>query len=88
VNVYILKEMDHSIGAITRLKAAMITPDEMSALTSERPRVTQALWWHELVTASDPARMDAEPRSAQRLRAARAPAFGALPASRGRRAGR
>ena len=52
VNVYILKEMDHSIGAITRLKAAMITPDEMSALTSERPRVTQALWWHELVTAA------------------------------------
>jgi len=52
VNVYILKHMDHSIGAITRLKVAMITPDEMSALTAERPRVTQALWWHELVTAA------------------------------------
>ncbi len=52
VNVYILKHMDHSIGAITRLKVAMITPDEMNALTAERPRVTQALWWHELVTAA------------------------------------
>jgi CRP-like cAMP-binding protein len=52
VNVYILKAMDHSIGAITRLKVAMITPEEMSALTAERPRITQALWWHELVTAA------------------------------------
>jgi CRP-like cAMP-binding protein len=50
VNVYILKYMDHSIGAITRLKVAMITPDEMNLLTNERPRITQALWWHELVT--------------------------------------
>jgi len=52
INVYILKAMDHSIAAITRLKVAMITPDEMNALTSERPRVTQALWWHELVTTA------------------------------------
>jgi CRP-like cAMP-binding protein len=52
VNVYIMKQMDHSIGAITRLKVAMITPDEMSRLTHERPRVTQALWWHELVTTA------------------------------------
>jgi CRP-like cAMP-binding protein len=52
VNVYILKFMDHSIGAITRLKVAMITPDEMITLTTERPRVTQALWWHELVTTA------------------------------------
>jgi CRP-like cAMP-binding protein len=52
VNVYILKQMDHSIGAITRLKVAMITPDEMNALTAERPRITQALWWHELVSVA------------------------------------
>ena len=52
VNVYILKQMDHSIGAITRLKVAMIGPDEMNALTSERPRITQALWWHELVSVA------------------------------------
>ena len=52
LNVYILRQMDHSIGAITRLKVAMITPDEMTRLTHERPRVTQALWWHELVTTA------------------------------------
>ena len=52
LNVYILNAMDHSIGAITRLKVAMITPDEMSALTEASPRVTQALLWHELVTAA------------------------------------
>jgi CRP-like cAMP-binding protein len=52
VNVYILRAMDHSIAAITRLKVAMITPEEMNALTAERPRITQALWWHELVTAA------------------------------------
>lgn len=49
VNIYILKTMDHSIGAISRLKVAMITPDEMHALTADRPRIAQALWWHELV---------------------------------------
>lgn len=52
VNVYILRHMDHSIGAITRLKVAMITAEDMNALTAERPRITQALWWHELVTAA------------------------------------
>ncbi len=52
INVYILKTMDHSIGALTRLKVAMITPEEMNALTEGRPRVTQALWWHELVTTA------------------------------------
>jgi CRP-like cAMP-binding protein len=52
LNVYILKHMDHSIGAITRLKVAMISSEEMNALTAGRPRVTEALWWHELVTAA------------------------------------
>ena len=32
LNVYILKHMDHSIGAITRMKVAMIGPEEMNAL--------------------------------------------------------
>jgi CRP-like cAMP-binding protein len=52
VNAYILKAVDHSIGAITRLKVATITPEEMNALTAERPRIAQALWWHELVAAA------------------------------------
>lgn len=51
-NVHVLKRMDHSIGAITRLKVAMIGPGEMIALTAERPRLAQALWWEGLVTAA------------------------------------
>lgn len=50
VNVFILRRMDHSVGALTRLKLAVITPDDMQALTAGRPRITQALWWHELVS--------------------------------------
>ena len=50
LNVYILKQMDHRIGAITRIKVAMISPEDMDALTAGRPRITQALWWHELVS--------------------------------------
>jgi len=52
LNVYILKEMDHTIGAITRVQYAAITPDEMNRLTEKRPRVLQALWWHELVDSA------------------------------------
>jgi CRP-like cAMP-binding protein len=52
LNAYVLRAMDHSIGAITRLKVAVITPEEMNALTADRPRFTQILWWHELVTAA------------------------------------
>lgn len=52
LNMHILEVMDHSIGAITRLKVAVIAPDEMDALTAGRPRVTRALWWSELVTAA------------------------------------
>lgn len=50
-NVFILREMDHSIGAITRIKIAEISPDEFEHLMSESVRITKALWWHELVEA-------------------------------------
>lgn len=49
LNVYILKEMDHSIGAITRLAVADINRDDMDRLTADHPRITQALWWEALV---------------------------------------
>lgn len=52
LNVYVLKEMDHSVGAITRLRVADIGRDEMEAMTAEHPRITQALWWHGLVHAA------------------------------------
>jgi CRP-like cAMP-binding protein len=52
LNIYVLKEMDHSLGAITRLKVADIGREEMDHLTANHPRVTQALWWQELVNGS------------------------------------
>lgn len=52
LNVYILKEMDHSIGAITRLSVADISREDMDALTTRHPRITQGLWWEALVNAA------------------------------------
>lgn len=51
-NIFILREMDHSIGAITRVRYAEIMPADFEHLLNASPRVTQALWWHELVTAA------------------------------------
>lgn len=52
LNVYILKEMDHSIGAITSLKVAELPRDDFERMMSEHPRITQALFWDELVTVA------------------------------------
>jgi len=52
LNVYVLRQRDHSIGAVSRLKVAMMSPDEMASLTVGRPGLTQALWWEGLVTAA------------------------------------
>ncbi len=52
LNSYLLKEMDHSIAAITRLSVADISRNDMEDLTSRHPRVNQALWWESLVHAS------------------------------------
>jgi CRP-like cAMP-binding protein len=51
-NVFILKEMDHSVGAITQTRIAEISQPDFQAMMDESPRITQALWWHELVNAS------------------------------------
>jgi CRP-like cAMP-binding protein len=52
VHAHVLKRMDHSIGAITRVKLATITPEEMGALVAGRRRIAEALWWHEMVDAA------------------------------------
>jgi len=52
LNVYILQQMDHSIGAITPVQYLAIPPDVMERLTTSRPRVGQALLWHHLVESS------------------------------------
>lgn len=51
-NVFILKEMDHSIGAITAMIFAEIGAMDFEDLMHQSPRITQALWWHELVSAA------------------------------------
>jgi CRP-like cAMP-binding protein len=52
LHVYILDEMDHSIGALTPLKYASINPTELEKLCDNNPRVVRALWWESLVSAS------------------------------------
>lgn len=52
LNVYILQAMDHSIGALTEVEYLAIPPDQLHTLTEARPRVGQALLWHELVNSS------------------------------------
>lgn len=52
LNVYVLRHMDHSIGALTTIKVAEITPEQIEQLMDDHPRVARALWWHELVNAS------------------------------------
>ena len=52
LNVYVLKQMDHSIGTITNSRVACIGRAEMDLLMHDHPRVTQALWWDQLVTAA------------------------------------
>ena len=52
LHVYILDAMDHSIGSITPLQYAMLTPAEFEKLGDDHPRVLRALWWDSLLTAS------------------------------------
>ena len=52
LNVFILDRMDHSIGALTRLKVAVMDRDELQNLVGKSSNITTALWWQELVSKS------------------------------------
>jgi CRP-like cAMP-binding protein len=52
LNIFVLKEMDHSIAALTPLTIAELTRQDMEEITLGHPRVTQALWWESLVAAA------------------------------------
>jgi CRP-like cAMP-binding protein len=52
LNIFILKEMDHNIAAISKLRVAEVQRDEFERLMINHPRVTQALFWDELVTVA------------------------------------
>ncbi|MFE1597876.1 Crp/Fnr family transcriptional regulator [Methylobacterium sp. ID0610] len=49
LNTFILREMDHSIAAITPVTLAQIPPDLFNEVTLAHPRLLQALWWEALV---------------------------------------
>jgi CRP-like cAMP-binding protein len=52
LNLFILDRMDHSIGAITRLKVAEIGREVLHRVLANSPNITIALWWQELVSKS------------------------------------
>ena len=49
LRVFILKRMDHSIGAIAPSRVATIAPDNVLKLMHDYPNLTTALWWSTLV---------------------------------------
>lgn len=49
LNVFILREMDHSIASITPLTIAEISRSNFERVIERHPRITQALWWDALV---------------------------------------
>lgn len=50
-NVFILTEMDHSIGSVTRVRYAEVAPADFEQMMTASSRLTEALWWHALVVA-------------------------------------
>jgi CRP-like cAMP-binding protein len=49
LNLYILQEMDHSIGAVSPITVAEISRTAFEHLTDHHPKITKALMWHQLV---------------------------------------
>ncbi|HEV2082526.1 MAG TPA: Crp/Fnr family transcriptional regulator [Brevundimonas sp.] len=47
--VFILKQMDHSIASVGPLTIAEVGGEAMIAVTSESPRIAQAMWWATMV---------------------------------------
>lgn len=51
-NVFILRKMDHSLSTVTQVKLAEISQFEFQEIMENSPRISQALWWSELVTVA------------------------------------
>ncbi len=49
-NVFILGQMDHSIGTLTEVTYAEISATDFEHMMECSTRITKALWWSELVT--------------------------------------
>lgn len=51
LNIYILSELDHSIGALTQVRYYEIQPRQFQGVIDQRPHLLRALLWHEMVSA-------------------------------------
>jgi CRP-like cAMP-binding protein len=51
LNVYILSELDHSIGALTAVRYYEILPQQFQEVIDQRPHLIRALLWHEMVAS-------------------------------------
>jgi CRP-like cAMP-binding protein len=52
LNVFILKEMDHSIGTITPVTIADLSREFFDEIGAGYPRIATALWWETLVNVA------------------------------------
>jgi CRP-like cAMP-binding protein len=52
LNVFILREMDHSIGTITSVTIADLSRDFFDAISAGYPRIAAAFWWESLVNSA------------------------------------
>ncbi|HZR74531.1 Crp/Fnr family transcriptional regulator [Bradyrhizobium sp.] len=52
LNVFILKEMDHSIGTISDVTIADLSREFFDEIGAGYPRIATALWWETLVNAA------------------------------------
>ena len=52
LNLFILKEMDHSIGSITPVTIADLSREFFDEISAGYPRIATALWWETLVNAA------------------------------------
>ena len=52
LNLFILREMDHCVGAITPVTIAEVSRETFEEALLNRPRIVQALWWESLVNAA------------------------------------
>jgi CRP-like cAMP-binding protein len=52
VNVFILREMDHSIGTITAVTVADLSREFFQEVAEGHPRIVTAFWWETLVNAA------------------------------------
>lgn len=52
LHVYLLRELDHSIGALSAVRYTEVTRERIEHIVANHPRLAQALWWDALVNAA------------------------------------